>query len=77
MATTYTDIPVADLETYRPYIKQKGGVTYNLAGTRCIIKWEGADPVCLDEVNCVCRTEQEAREYYRNPINGWCPEPEV
>lgn len=77
MAVKYTDIPVADLETFRPYIKQQGEVTYNLTGDRCIVKWEGADPICLDKETCVCRNNAEAQAYYKNPINGWCTEPEL
>ena len=42
----------------------------NLAGDRCIIKWpEGHE--CIDELNCIHRTNAQAIAYYSNPINGW------
>ena len=67
---TYSDIPISDLEGIRDSIEQKDSVQLNLAGDRCIIKWlEGHE--CIDELNCIHRTNAQAIAYYSNPINGW------
>ena len=74
MATTYTDILLTDLESVRDEIRQKSEVRVNVAGDRCIIKWEGDAHQCINELDCVHRTHEEALEYYGNPVNGWCVE---
>ena len=69
--TTYTDILLADLDSVRTEVREKGEVRKNLAETRCIIKWDGDAHQCIDELNCTHRTHSEALAYYNNPANGW------
>jgi len=72
MATTYADILLTDLESVRDEIRQKAGVRVNLAGDRCVIKWDGDAHQCINELDCVHRTHAEAQAYYNDPANGWC-----
>ena len=74
MATTYADILLTDLAEVRPEVRQKNGVRENLAGTRCIIKWDGDAHSCIDDLNCIHRTHAEALAYYGDPANGWSEE---
>jgi len=73
---SYTDILHTDLESVRSAISEKNGVRCNLAGTRCIVKWEGATPQAILDLSDVgtIKTQTEAIAYYNDPINGWAEE---
>ena len=73
MSLIYSDIPLTELESVRPYINEKDEVRLNLAGDRCVIKWLNGHE-CIDELECVHRTHAEAQLFYNDPINGWCTE---
>lgn len=68
---TYADIPINKLYLVRDEIKQKGEIRVNLAGDRCIIKWEDEAHECIINIECTHRTHAEAKAYYKDPANGW------
>lgn len=76
MATTYADILLTDLADVRSDIREQNGVRENLAGDRCVIKWDGDAHQCIEVLDCTHRTHAEALAYYNDPVNGWCEEPD-
>lgn len=68
----YADIAMEDYVAVKPVVRQQNKVRCNLAGTRCIIKWNGGLHKCMEGLDLNFPPDQsKALEYYSNPVNGW------
>jgi hypothetical protein len=68
---SYTDISDSELSNVRAYIIDKDEVRYNIAGDRCLVKFEGATPQILTDLGCTIRNKTEALAYYNLNPSSW------
>ena len=67
----FTDIPTSECDNVMPYVMTQGECRKNLAGTRCIVNYQGVMPTILVDLGCIEYNETEAEAYYNLNPSDW------